>query len=324
MEPPENSVGEGSAEGRVSIYHGPLLLAYDSRFNLHAADRLPFVDLTSDPREIDLPHANNTEPLILLQFDTLNQSTITLCDFASAGSNGVPYVSWLPVIDKMWQFGRLDGTVIAQSIRLLSDGKILGGNNDNEFTWDLEGDTLVFFHRDNRPSTRFDSVITINGRLVLKGKFLFDQTITHVLTEMDWGITNKLWEFRRSDGTLLAEDIRLLTHKGIEIAERTIVGRKNGSEFGSDNEFRWELEGDTLVFFDKDRRPSTRFNLIGIVNEKFKGFPFNGLLFQGQFLFDPNITHLLIEKRPSWGSPDHRQKIKEQIQPYREFKHRSL
>jgi DUF1680 family protein len=336
--PPENSEGEGSASGKVSVYYGPFLLAYDPRFDIHAANQLPFVDLNSTGRLRTQVGSSsddkNSRPLLLIQLDTLDHGPITLCDFASAGKKGMPYVSWLPIIDKVWQFGRLDGYVIATRLRLLQDKRIVGTSpTPNEDRWQFEGDTLVFYKvvsdgNNTRlvPSTRFTRVMSVNGRMVLQGEFLFDRSITHVLMEMDWGITNKKWIFTRqhansSNHEVIACGIRL--H-----ADGTIEG------YSHVNESKWGLEdeGQTLVFYLLDERlnklvPSTKFDLLRTtVNERFlndltlacppglqfKDLPFNGLLLQGKFLLDPSadFTHFLIEMGPSWVP----------IQPYVSFK----
>jgi uncharacterized protein len=47
--PPGISKGEGSA---VSVYLGPLLLAYDPRFDIHGADQLPFIATRKEGKEL--------------------------------------------------------------------------------------------------------------------------------------------------------------------------------------------------------------------------------------------------------------------------------
>jgi uncharacterized protein len=312
--PPGNSKGEGSAAGKVSIYHGPLLLTYDPRFDIHAADQLPFIDMTSivqlQIRESSLSDDTGLRPFLLAQFDTLDRRTIKLCDFASAGADR-PYVSWLPAIDKIWQFSRLDGSQIAKSVRLLQDKRIEGASPINEATWGFEGDALVFYSNDSKPSTRFTSASTINGRMILQGQFLFDTSITHILTEMDWGITNKIWQFVRRSGNssndiIIANGIRLLADWNIE-------------GYSDDNESKWGFEGDILVFYHKDGRRSTRFTSVNTTMGKFSNVPFNGLLLQGQFLFDTSITHFLVEMGTWWG-PSVESSEHKAIQPYLSFK----
>lgn len=91
-------VGEKESEGKTSIYRGPILLAYDPRFDVYDPTALPAIDLAKPPTVVNgspPPHAA-PKPLLLLRFATEEGRDITLCDFASAGAAGNRYVSWLP------------------------------------------------------------------------------------------------------------------------------------------------------------------------------------------------------------------------------------
>jgi uncharacterized protein len=108
--------GERECAGLTSIYHGPLLLAYDRRYNLAVAQEgaprvrdydewkpqnnellpMPLLGapgLEGKPVEWDewLP------PLLLLEFETEEGVPVRLCDFGSAGEAGTLYRSWLRV-----------------------------------------------------------------------------------------------------------------------------------------------------------------------------------------------------------------------------------
>lgn len=107
--------GERECEGLVSIYRGPILMAYDHRYNLKNAetDDLQIRDVKEwDPVScmLDIPSvdvkmlqskrvqwADWLPPQLLLEFKTENGETVRLCDFGSAGEVGTPYCSWLPV-----------------------------------------------------------------------------------------------------------------------------------------------------------------------------------------------------------------------------------
>ena len=88
--------GERECEGRTSIYHGPLLLAYDRRFNSLDADDLPAIDARSPGVAVAAPEGG-PPPLVLLEYPAPDGRKVRLRDFAGAGSDGSPYRSWLKV-----------------------------------------------------------------------------------------------------------------------------------------------------------------------------------------------------------------------------------
>jgi hypothetical protein len=88
--------GEREAQGKVSLYRGPLLLAYDRRYNSMDPDQIPAPALSGDESQI-VPWAGATPaPWLLLSVPTVVGRPLLLCDFATAGMAGTPYVTWLP------------------------------------------------------------------------------------------------------------------------------------------------------------------------------------------------------------------------------------
>ena len=88
--------GHNARAGTTSLYRGPLLLAFDARYNDLEPDALPALDarrLRLEPAA--WPHW--LAPVTLLRCAAADGRTLRLCDFASAGESGTPYRSWLPV-----------------------------------------------------------------------------------------------------------------------------------------------------------------------------------------------------------------------------------
>ncbi len=81
-----------------------------------------------------------------------------------------------------WDFGRDDGSVIARNIDLAKDGELVGYNNPNEHSWEINGGDIVFLNKDGKISTRFDGARVAGGNLVLYGRFRLGGNITHTLT----------------------------------------------------------------------------------------------------------------------------------------------
>jgi DUF1680 family protein len=97
--------GRRESAGKVSLYRGPILLAYDPRFDTFAPSALPAIDWLADVELLD-SHTAAPCPMLLAQSKTRGGGTLTLCDFASAGAAGNEYVSWLPADAKPAPFTR--------------------------------------------------------------------------------------------------------------------------------------------------------------------------------------------------------------------------
>jgi hypothetical protein len=89
-------VADGEREQLTSIYRGPILLAFDQRYNTMGPEQIPGLDartLTLEEAANDLPYP----AWLLLSARDAAGTPITLCDFATAGMTGNPYRSWLNV-----------------------------------------------------------------------------------------------------------------------------------------------------------------------------------------------------------------------------------
>lgn len=98
--------GDKAVKGKISLYHGPILLAYDQRFNDQDYHHPPAVRLRGEGkmtvcREFPVPW-------ILLAFDGDDGRQVLLCDYASAGATGMGFTTWLAT-DVQCPPARLDG-----------------------------------------------------------------------------------------------------------------------------------------------------------------------------------------------------------------------
>ena len=83
----------------ASIYRGPVLLAYDGRFNDgdYSTEHIPHLvqpTLNLLPEWEKVPSHN---PLVLVEGKGVDGKAVRYCDFASAGATGNYYQSWVPV-----------------------------------------------------------------------------------------------------------------------------------------------------------------------------------------------------------------------------------
>ncbi|MBV7701064.1 beta-L-arabinofuranosidase domain-containing protein, partial [Streptomyces sp. TRM70350] len=267
--------GKG-ARGRLALYRGPVLLAYDERHDHFDIHTLPPVAATAQLTLDQSAPAPQDTRMVRVRAQT-DAGEVNLGDFASAGMPGTAAVGLNDVEGRVFQFGRNDGSVIAQRIRLLADGTIQGHTHPNEARWGRENGALVFFTRDGRASTRFVWDAREDGRIVLRGSFEFDGRIVHELREVDLTVEGKWFQFARADGSVITSLLRLR-------ADGTIEGHSHP------NERSWAQEGDTLVFHNGDGRVTTRFtdthSQFGRVDHS------------GPFLPNPKITHQLRQLDP--------------------------
>ena len=89
--------GEKEAQDKISIYRGPLLMAFDQRYN--SADKAPAIDPAQlgNVKLVSESRMTGFQPLLLVEFSGANSESVRLCDFANAGADGTHYQSWLPI-----------------------------------------------------------------------------------------------------------------------------------------------------------------------------------------------------------------------------------
>jgi len=92
-------VGDEERADRVSLYYGPLLLAFDQKRNTVDTDTLPpldYANLAHTPLPVE---EEAFPPIVRFEFTTADGGKVVLSDFANAGAYGTHYVSWLPAVN---------------------------------------------------------------------------------------------------------------------------------------------------------------------------------------------------------------------------------
>ena len=96
--------GDGQMFGRMSVYRGPLLLAYDVIHNTVDEKEMPVLNpaMLKDAR-VSFPEQDaggnlvgRFSPWLFVDVPTGDGERLRLCDFATAGAGGSRYKSWLP------------------------------------------------------------------------------------------------------------------------------------------------------------------------------------------------------------------------------------
>jgi len=95
-------IGDELYSGKVSLYYGPVLLAYDQKFNDFDYNEMGSIDYSSLKLEkvaIDnsVGKTFKYKPMMLFNVRNTDGRKILLCDFASAGSYGTYYQTWLNI-----------------------------------------------------------------------------------------------------------------------------------------------------------------------------------------------------------------------------------
>ncbi len=123
--------GAESRAGKVSLYRGPLLLAYDARYNTLEPNALPALDWQAVVIEPAAWH-EPIDPWFLATVRDAAGNAYAVCDLSSAGQTGNHYRSWLPAKDTA-SFGAA-GHVGEPRVELLSLARIWDAAPHNAFT----------------------------------------------------------------------------------------------------------------------------------------------------------------------------------------------
>ncbi|MBM3500987.1 MAG: hypothetical protein FJX74_20210, partial [Armatimonadetes bacterium] len=114
--------GELGRSGTAAIYRGPLLLAFDPKYNAMDTVDMPPLDaekLESEPVTVEA----RFQPLIARKFVASDGHEVVLCDFATAGAHGTDSAAWLPMVNAgpapLWLKRPRDGEAVAAGPLLL-------------------------------------------------------------------------------------------------------------------------------------------------------------------------------------------------------------
>lgn len=86
--------GKENEKGKISIYKGPLLLAFDQRFNEFDINQIPEI-ISAELTTADTMDSLYPQPLMAYTART-SDGEIKLIDFITAGHGGTKYTTWIP------------------------------------------------------------------------------------------------------------------------------------------------------------------------------------------------------------------------------------
>ena len=88
--------GDREALGRVSLYYGPVLLAFDQKLQPVRRGGIPLVDLDRLAEAKIAPGGESAQ--LIVDLPERDGKRLRLCDFASAGRSGTRYRTWLAAV----------------------------------------------------------------------------------------------------------------------------------------------------------------------------------------------------------------------------------
>lgn len=170
--------GGHEVANHLSVYWGPILLAYDQRLNDFDEENLPLLN----PREfakakpLDTNRSNglfaSMEPMILMELPAVGGAKVRVCDFSTAGALGTRYRTWMraeapPPAPAFTQVPR-DNTSIAHGptlFRWVHPQGTLGSDPRNPL-----GFQLVISPKADFSNTAFESSATRSNWFLLDAK----------------------------------------------------------------------------------------------------------------------------------------------------------
>ena len=94
---PHFLAGDAHVKNRGSVYLGPLLMAYDQQLNDFEPEQIPELDAAAFSIAPTDPGRMYFKPMVTIQVTPASGPPVKLCDFATAGSSGTYYQTWLPM-----------------------------------------------------------------------------------------------------------------------------------------------------------------------------------------------------------------------------------
>lgn len=103
-------------------------------------------------------------------------------------SRTLSYQPSIPDISSLrFRYSRADGVLNSSQVALRPDGSLYGYTHKNETRWGIFEGKLAFLDRAGKHSTIFDECTEVDGKVLLKGKFLLkpELGIVHHLEQVD-------------------------------------------------------------------------------------------------------------------------------------------